>query len=261
VTTVSADSQTVQNRPGRTRRQLAAAAATIVAALMTASCDAGSVAKAPASAPTTATQAIGGPAAAAQRRCGVERSFQPTQSELPGFMQDWESLDMGWPFDMAAGFPDPLAMNYVCGESIDFTANIALSGYAPGKYPTGDLPGRLVRQNPHRVLEIDEMLYQFKSATVAAQFVATQKPVKVLAGLALAMDDRELPVSPLPGSIVSEFYIDPPTDESQITVDAPVGTWVVELYAHGGTKLDWNDVQPYWTTINSALKPLEGTGV
>jgi hypothetical protein len=96
--------------------------------------------------------------------------------------------------------------NYVCGEFGDFIANIALSGYAPGKFPTGDLPGQLVRQNPHRVLEIIETLYQFRSATVAAQFVAEQKPLKVLAGLALAQDDRELPVSPLPGSIVSAFY-------------------------------------------------------
>jgi hypothetical protein len=74
------------------------------------------------------------------------------------------------------------------------------------------------------------------------------------------MDDRELPVRPLPGSIVSAFYLDPPIDESQITVDAPLGTWVVELYLHGGTKLDWNDAQPYWTTINAQLKPLEGRG-
>jgi hypothetical protein len=54
------------------------------------------------------------------------------------------------------------------------------------------------------------MLYRFKSAAVAAQYVATQKPVKVLAGLALAMDDRELPVRPLPGSIVSAFTSIPP---------------------------------------------------
>jgi len=35
----------------------------------------------------------------------------------------------------------------------------------------------------------------------------------------------------------------------------------VQLYAHGGTELDWTDVQPYWTAINAPLKPLEGTGV
>jgi hypothetical protein len=264
VTTVSADSQAMPNRPASARRHRVAAAASIaVVALMTASCHSGSAAKAPAGTPTAATQAIGGPTAAAQRQCGAERSFQPTQSELPGFTQDAESLDMPWPFHAAAAFPDRIWQNYVCGEFGDFIANIALSGYAPGKFPTGGLPGQLVRQNPHRVLEIIETLYQFRSATVAAQFVAEQKPLKVLAGLALAQDDRELPVSPLPGSIVSTFYMDAdiPTDESQITVVAPLGTWVVQLYVHGGTKLDWNDVQPYWTTIDSALKPLEGTGV
>jgi hypothetical protein len=67
----------------------------------------------------------------------------------------------------------------------------------------------------------------------------------------------------VPGSIVSTFYMDAdiPTDESQITVVAPLRTWAVQLYLRGGTRLDWDDVLPYWTTINSALKPLGGTGV
>ncbi len=267
-TPVSAASPAAPNRPASARRHRAAAAASIAAvALMIASCHAGSAAKAPPAKappgrPTAATQPIGGPTAAAQRQCGAERSLQPTQAELPGFTQDEESLDMPWPFDSAPGFPDPIGQNYVCGEFSDFIADIALSGYPPGKFPTGSLPGQLVRQNPHRVLEIIETLFQFRSAAVAAQFVAEEKPVKVLAGLALAQDERELPVSPLPGSIVSASYLDAdlPIDESQITVVAPLGTWAVQLKVHGGTRLDWNDVQPYWAAINSALKPLEGAG-
>lgn len=45
-------------------------------ALVTASCHAGSVAKAPASTPTAARQAIGAPTAAPQRSCGTERRFR-----------------------------------------------------------------------------------------------------------------------------------------------------------------------------------------
>ena len=52
-------------------------------ALLTTSCHAGAVAKAAASTPKAATQAIGGPTAAAERRCGAERRFQPARSELP----------------------------------------------------------------------------------------------------------------------------------------------------------------------------------
>jgi hypothetical protein len=141
VTTASADAREVQNRPAGARRPWAATTASISAvALMTASCHAGSVAKAPASTPKAATQAIGGPTAAAERRCGAERSFQPTQSELPGFTQDAESLDKPWPGHADGGFPDPIAQNYVCGEFGDFIANIALSGYAPGSFRRATFP-------------------------------------------------------------------------------------------------------------------------
>jgi len=108
----------------------------------------------------------------------------------------------------------------VCGEFNGFIANIALTGiyrqenneqarklgYAPGTWPITPLSGQIIQQNPHRVLEIYVTLFQFKSAPVAAQYVAVGKPIKVLAGLALQYDDREIRVEPLPGALVTTEY-------------------------------------------------------
>jgi hypothetical protein len=90
---------------------------------------------------------------------------------------------------------------------------------------------------------------------VAAQYVDAQKPVKVLAGLALQYDDRQIAVSPRAGSLVTTEYegADVPSDESQITIRVPIGDYVVTLDLQGGTDLDWNDVLPYWIKINSLL--------
>jgi hypothetical protein len=89
--------------------------------------------------------------------------------------------------------------------------------------------------------------------------VGAQKPVKVLAGLALQYDDRQISVNVRPGSLVTTEYegADVPSDESQITIRVPIGDYVMTLDLQGGTDLDWNDVLPYWTKINSLLKPLE----
>lgn len=60
---------------------------------------------------------------------------------------------------------------------------------------------------------------------------------------------------------VEYISADMPSGESQITICAAIGTYAVTLNLQGGTDLDWNDVLPYWTKINSLLKPLEGMAV
>jgi hypothetical protein len=66
-------------------------------------------------------------------------------------------------------------------------------------------------------------------------------------------------VEPLPGALVTTEYegADIPSDESEITIRAPLGNYAVALALAGGTDLDWSDVLPYWMKINSLLKPLE----
>lgn len=101
--------------------------------------------------------------------------------------------------------------------------------------------------------------FQFKSTQAVAQYVAMGKPVKVLDGLALQYDDRQIPVSPLPGALVTTEYIgsDTPSDECEISIRAPIGNYVLIVSISGGTDLDWNNVLPYWTKISSLLGPLE----
>lgn len=242
------------------RRKLAASVVSIASvALVTASCQAGSVAKAPDSTRTAAAQETGAPTAATPPRCGAERRFLPAQSQLPGFTQYVQYPHMLWPGTSLAGHPNSFQVQYVCGEFYGFIANIALSGYAPGKWPLTPLTGSIVRQNKHGVLEIYATLFEFKSAHVAAQYIDAQKPVKVLAGLALQYDDRQIPVNPRPGSLVTTEYegADVSSDESQITIRVPIGDYVVILDLQGGTDLDWNDVLPYWIKTNSLLEPLQ----
>jgi hypothetical protein len=245
-----------------------------IVVLVTAACQSGSVASVSKSA--AATRVRGAPTTATQAICGAARRFLPTQSELSGFTQYVQYPTMEWPGSSAAGHPNVFQLQYVCGEFNGFIANIALSGvyrqenneqarklgYAPGKWPITPLSGQIIKQNPHRVLEIYVTLFQFKSANVAVQYVATGKPIKVLAGLALQYHNREIPVEPLPGALVTTEYegADIPTDESQITIRAPMGTYVITLDLQGGTDLDWSDVLPYWIKINSLLKPLESGG-
>jgi hypothetical protein len=257
------------------RRNFAADVISIaIVALVTAACHSGSVAQAKARTSAPATRTSGTPTATTLASCGVAPRFLPTQSDLPGFTQYVKYLNMGWPGTSAAGHPNIFDLQYVCGEFNGFIANIALSGvyrqenneqarklgYAPGKWPITPLRGQIIQQNKHRVLEVYVTLFQFKSANVAAQFVAIGKPIKVLAGLALQYDDRQIPVEPLPGALVTTEYegADIPSDESQITIRAPIGTYVVTLDLQGGTDLDWGDVLPYWIKINSLLKPLGG---
>jgi hypothetical protein len=231
---------------------------------------------APSGTPAAATRTSGAPTSptlTTQASCGAARPFLPTQSELPGFTQYVQFPHMGWPGSSAAGHPNIFELHYVCGEFNGFIANIALSGvyrqennerarklgYAPGKWPMTPLTGQIVQQHKHRVLEIYVTLFQFDSAHVAAQYVATGKPIKVLAGLALRYDDRRIPVEPLPGALVTTEYegADISSDESQITIRAPMRNYVLTLDLQGGTDLDWNDALPYWTKINTLLKPLE----
>jgi hypothetical protein len=258
------------DRPAGLRRHAAADVVSLaIVALVSAACQPTSVAQARPSKPAAATRT----SAATQAGCGTAPRFLPTQSELPGFTRYVQYLDMGWPGSSIAGHPNTFELHYVCGEFNGFIANIALTGiyrqenneqarklgYAPGTWPITPLSGQIIQQNPHRVLEIYVTLFQFKSAPVAAQYVAAGKPIKVLAGLALQYDDREIRVEPLPGALVTTEYegADIPSDESQITIRAPMGTDVITLDLQGGTDLDWSDVLPYWIKINSLLKPLQ----
>jgi len=261
------------DRPADVRRNGAVGVLSIATvALVTAACQAGSVARAPARTSAAATRTSGAPTAP-QASCGAARRFLPTQSELPGFTQYVQFPNMGWPGSSAAGHPNTFELQYVCGEFNGFIANIALSGvyrqennerarklgYTPGKWPITPLTGQIVQQNKHRVLEIYVTLFQFKTADVATQYIATGKPINVLAGVAKQYDDRQLPVEPLPGALVTTEYegADIPSDESQITIRAPMGNYVLTLDLQGGTDLDWSDVLPYWIKINTLLKPLE----
>jgi hypothetical protein len=142
-----------------------------IVALVTASCQAGSPAKAP----------TGSSRAAAQSGCGAERRFLPTQTDLPGFTQYVQYPTMQWPGTSLPGHPGSLQLLYVCGEFDGFVATIALTGvyrqennerarkfgYTPGKWPFTPLTGQIVQQNEHRVLEIYTTLFQFKSRNYA----------------------------------------------------------------------------------------------
>jgi hypothetical protein len=195
----------------------------------------------------------------------------PTQTDLPGFTQYVQYPTMQWPGTSLPGHPSSLQLLYVCGEFDGFVASIALTGvyrqennerarkfgYTPGKWPFTPLTGQIVQQNEHRVLEIYTTLFQFKSTEAAEQFVGTGKPFHSIAPA--QVDDRQLPVSPLPGSVVTTQYegADIPTDENIITIRAPIRNYALTLDLQGGTDLDWSDVLPYWIKINSLLKPLE----
>lgn len=62
----------------------------------------------------------------------------------------------------------------------------------------------------------------------------------------------------LPALVTTEYEgADIPSDESQITIRVPMRNYVLTLDLQGGTDLDWNDALPYWTKINTLLKPLE----
>jgi hypothetical protein len=238
----------------------ARAVAIAVAALFAASCQAGSV-----------TRTTTGPSSAARSGCGAELRFLPTQTDLPGFTQYVQYPRMQWPGTSLPGHPGNLQLQYVCGEFDGFVASIALTGvyrqennerarkfgYTPGKWPLTPLTGQIVQQNEHRVLEIYSTLLQFKSTAAAEQFVGTGKAFHSIAPA--QVDDRQLPVSPLPGSVVTTQYegADIPTDENIITIRAPIGYYAVTLDLQGGTDLDWSDVLPYWIKINSLLKFLE----
>jgi hypothetical protein len=232
-----------------------------IVALVTASCQSGSVAKAP-----TVSSSAG-----AQSGCGTERRFLPTQKDLPGFTEYVQYPKMPWPGTSLPGHPSSLQLQYVCGEFNGFIASIALtgvyrqenneqakqSGYPLEKWPYTPLNGQIVQQNQHRTLEIYTTVFQFKSTQAAEQFVGTGKPFRSIAPA--QVHDRQLPVSPLPGSVVTTEYegADIPSDESTITIRAPIGYYAVTLDLQGGTDLDWSDVLPYWMKINSLLKPLE----
>jgi hypothetical protein len=236
----------------------------------------GSAASAAASSPSSPSSASGsssGSAATASAGCGAGRGLLPTQSELPGFTQYVEFDHMQVPGSSAPGHPTLFQKQYVCGEFYGFVTNAALTGiyrqenneqarqlgYPLEKWPYTPLSGPIVEQNKHRVLEIYAGLFQFKSEQAVAQFVDLGKPIQVLAGLAQQQDDHELSVSPLPGSLVTEQWegTNPSSDELGISVRAPMADYVLTLSIQGGTDLDWNDVMPVWTTINSLLKPLE----
>jgi hypothetical protein len=246
------------------RRKRAARAISIaIVVLVTPSCQAGSVIKVP----------TGPASAAAQSGCGAERRFLPTRTDFPGFTQYVENVKMPWPASSLPGHPGTLELQYVCGEFDGFVASIALTGvyrlennerakqfgYPIGKWPYTPLSGQIVQQNQHRVLEIYASLFQFKSTQAAEQFVGSGKPFRSIAPA--QVDDRQLPVSPLPGSVVTTEYVgaDIPSDESLITIRAPIADYAVTLDLQGGTDLDWSDVLPYWIKINSLLKPL-GSG-
>jgi hypothetical protein len=265
------------DRPADVRRHWAADVVSLaIVALATAACQSTSVAQSPHSKPVAATRASAAPTTSTSAGCGAERRFLPTESDLPGFTQYVEYPNMGWPGTSALGHPNIFQLQYVCGEFNGFITNIALTGVyrqenneqarkvgdTPGRWPITPLSGQIIQQNLHCVLEIYVTLFQFKSPQVAAQYVATGKPIKVLAGLALQYDDREIPVEPLPGALVTTEYegADIPSDESQITIRAPIGAYVITLDLQGGTDLDWSDVLPYWIKINSLLKPLESGG-
>jgi hypothetical protein len=240
--------------------------------LVTAACQAGPAAKPTAGASSPSSSSTG-PAAVASAGCGAERRFLPAQSELPGFTQYVQFARMQVPGTSAPGHLAVFQKQYVCGEFYGFVTNAALTGiyrqenneqarqlgYPIEKWPYTPLSGQIVERNEHRVLEIYAGLFQFKSAQAVAQFVDVGKPIQVLAGLAQRQDDHQLSVSPLPGSLVTEQYegTDPSSDELGISVRAPIEDYVLTLSIQGGTDLDWSDVQPYWTTINSLLKPLE----
>ena len=243
-------------------RRAARAISIAMAALVTASCQAGSPAKASA----------GSSSAAAQSGCGAALRFLPTQTDLPGFTQYVLFPTMPWPGTSLPGHPGSLQLRYVCGEFNGFIASIALTGvyrqennerakhfgYPLEKWPYTPLSGQIVQQHKHGVLEIYTSLFQFTSTQAAEQFVGTGKPFNSIAPA--RVHDRQLPVNPLPGSVVTTEYegADIPSDESIITIRAPMGHYVVTLDLQGGTDLDWSDVLPYWIKINSLLTPLEG---
>ncbi len=242
-------------------RRAARAISIAIAAVVTASCQAGSPARAP----------TGPSRAGAQSRCGVARRFLPTQTDLPGFTQYVLYPTMPWPGTSLPDHPGSLQLHYVCGEFNGFIASIALTGvyrqennerakqfgYPLEKWPYTPLSGQIVQQHKHGVLEIYTTVFQFKSKQAAEQFVGTGQPFHSIAPA--QVHDRQLPVSPLPGSVVTTEYAgaDIPSDESLITIRAPLGDYAVTLDLQGGTDLDWSDALPYWAKINSLLRPLE----
>jgi hypothetical protein len=154
---------------------------------------------------------------------------------------------MQWPGTSLPGHPGSLQLQYVCGEFNGFIASIALTGVYR-------------QENNERARQFGYPLEKWPYTPLNGQIVeqGTGKPFHSIAPA--QVDDRQLTVSPLPGSVVTTEYegADIPSDESIITIRAPMDTYAVTLTLQGGTDLDWSDVLPYWIKINSLLKPLEG---
>lgn len=189
--------------------------------------------------------------------CRMRRPDFLSPSDLSGFTQFVVFPDEALPVHSEPRHPLPFERDYVCGSFYGFITDIALSGsyrrennaharqlgYPIKKFPYVPLTGSIVSQQPHRVLEVYEGIYQFRTVTAASAFFrlgANEYP-----------SGRLHPGGVPRGSVVSRQVLgqNPRADESQFYVQAQISNFVLTASIQGGRSLSWSDAEPYWQAI------------
>jgi hypothetical protein len=220
----------------------------ILAAVITASCGAVSQDR-----PSASSGAAGGRAVPVLTKTCLLRRNALLGPDVPGFAAFVAFPDVSLPVRSVTTHPLWFQRDYVCGRYYGFVITAALKGryrqqnnatakavhYPIGKWPYVPLTGNIVAQLRHRVLEIYEGVYQFRSVAAARAYLMVVRGGTPATPVTASM----------PGSFEATSSVlgpDRGTDEHVIRVSGRMGAVDVTASLQGGQSLTWRDVGPYW---------------